>query len=89
MAKRKTAKKSEKKVLYELLFFSKNGNILFRNGTFGTKDEALAKINEALGLTPGATSWKVIKVTKEIDQEGEGPLRRPGVPAPSGQGRWW
>lgn len=80
---------SEKKESYELLFFSTNGNLLFKGGTFLTEQEALNEVNVGIDSTPGAATWKVIKVTKTIAREGKGLFHRPRAPAPTNQGRWW
>ena len=81
--------KKKQKVMYNLVLFSEIGNMLCTGGTFETQQEAVDAVNDAMAQLPRAAGWKVIKVTKEVVQEGSGFTPNRSTLAPSSQERWW
>lgn len=77
-----------KKTYYEVLIFSKNDNILFSGGRYDSKKAALESVDTSLLRDPSAARWKVIKITKEVCQEGTGPIPRQPKPARASRAGW-
>lgn len=55
---------------YQVLIISERGNELCSGGLLPTEHAALQSVGKTLEMTPNASSWEIIKVSREVVKSG-------------------